>query len=492
MSTIVSRTSSDGKATQRSASAVETQTAPAPGQPLIFPPDFLWGAATAAYQIEGAANEDGRGPSIWDTFSRTPGRVLNGDTGDVAADHYHTYEQDVALMAELGLRAYRFSIAWPRIQADGRGPANPRGLDFYRRLVDRLLDHGIQPWITLYHWDLPQALEDEGGWPSRDVAGRFADYAGLVYEALQDRVTYWTTLNEPWCAAFVGYGSGRHAPGVRDGVRAFRAAHHLLLGHGQAVQAMRAISPRNQIGITLNLYPVAAASNDPADQDAARRIDGLQNRLFLDPVLRDAYPEDVLRHIERVAGLSHLHAEDDALIATPVDMLGVNYYQRHVVAAGVAGHADDPEAGAHPGAEDVLFVPKDGPRTANGWSVDASGLLDLLVWLHRSYPPVPLAVTENGAAFNDYADPEGRVRDGDRVRFLDGHFRAAHQAIAQGVDLRGYFVWSLLDNFEWAEGYSKRFGIVYVDYPTQRRLLKDSAHWYRQVIRRGGLEAAAS
>jgi beta-glucosidase len=487
MSTIATTTGSDGQATQRS--AVDPQPAPVPGALVTFPPDFLWGAATAAYQIEGATREDGRGTSIWDTFSGTPGRVRNGDTGNIAADHYHRFEQDVALMAELGLRAYRFSIAWPRIQPDGRGPALQRGLDFYRRLVDCLLDHGIEPWVTLYHWDLPQVLEDEGGWPNRDLAERFADYAALVYGALYDRVGYWTTLNEPWCSAFVGYASGRHAPGVRDRALAFRAAHHLLLGHGRAVQAMRAISDSNQIGITLNLYPVAAATSEPADLDAARRIDGLQNRLFLDPILRHAYPEDVLQQVEQAAGLDHLDPEDEALIATPIDFLGVNYYQRHVVAAGPAGPAAKPEATEYPTAEDVLFVPQDGPRTANGWSVDASGLLDLLLWLHRSYPPTPLAVTENGAAFNDYADPDGRVHDDERVRFLDGHFRAAHQAIAQGVDLRGYFVWSLLDNFEWAEGYSKRFGIVHVDYPSQRRLLKDSAHWYRDVIQRGGLEA---
>jgi beta-glucosidase len=486
MSTIVSTTGSDGRATQ--GSAVDTQASPAPEQLLTFPPDFIWGAATAAYQIEGAAREDGRGVSIWDTFSRTPGCVRNGDTGDIAADHYHRYQQDAALMAELGLRAYRFSIAWPRIQPEGRGPAREKGLDFYRRLVDCLLDRGIEPWVTLYHWDLPQTLQDEGGWPSRDVAARFADYATLVYGALHDRVKNWTTLNEPFCSAFVGYASGRHAPGIRDGAAAIRAAHHLLLGHGLAVQAMRAISAGNRIGITLNLYPVAAASNDPGDQEAARRIDGIQNRLFLDPVLRDSYPADVLERFEPLSGLDHIHPEDEAIIGTPIDVLGVNYYQRHVVAAGPPGQAAD-EATEYPTAEDVLFVPQDGPRTANGWSVDASGLLDLLVWLHRSYPPVPLAVTENGAAFNDYADPEGRVHDGERVHFLEEHFRAAHQARAQGVDLIGYFVWSLLDNFEWAEGYSKRFGIVYVDYPTQRRLLKDSAHWYRDVIQRGGLEA---
>jgi beta-glucosidase len=458
------------------------------GAAVEFPPKFLWGSATSAYQIEGAVSEDGRGPSIWDTFSHTPGRVHNRDNGDRAADHYHRFGEDVQLMAELGLRAYRFSVAWPRVQPRGRGPANQRGLDFYRRLVDRLLAAGIEPWLTLYHWDLPQALEDAGGWPARATAERFADYAQLVYGALHDRVRYWTTHNEPFCAAFVGYGSGRHAPGRRDGAAAVRAAHHLLLGHGLAMAAMRATNPGNQLGITLNLYPVRPASESAEDAEAARRVDGIQNRLFLDPVLRGAYPGDVLADVERISGLAHLEPGDEAVIAAPIDVLGVNYYQPHVVAA-VPGVDGDPEFGAQfPGVTGVRPVQQDGPRTANGWSVDASGLLDLLTRLHRSYRPVPLVVTENGAAFDDYADPEGDVHDPDRIHFLEGHFRAAHQALEQGVDLRGYFVWSLLDNFEWHEGYSRRFGLVYVDFPTQRRVFKDSARWYRDVIARGGLQ----
>jgi len=466
------------------------QPRPQPVAPagLAFPADFVWGASTASYQIEGATREDGRAPSIWDTFSRTPGKVRNGDTGDRAADHYHRYREDVQLMAELGLRAYRFSVAWPRVQPSGRGPANQRGLDFYNHLVDRLLELGVEPWLTLYHWDLPQALEDQGGWPNRETAERFADYAQLVYGALHDRVRCWTTLNEPFCSAFVGYGSGRHAPGQRDGAQAIRAAHHLLLGHGLAMKAMRAMAPANELAITLNLYPVRAVSSSAEDAEAARHIDGLQNRLFLDPVLRGAYPEDVLADIEPVSGLGHLRAGDEATIAEPIDLLGVNYYQPQWVAAASPGMGGDPDFEAQfPGATDVLPVAQDGPRTATGWSVDAGGLLDVLTWLHRSYPPVPLVVTENGAAFDDYADPEGEVHDPDRVRFLEGHFRAAHEALAQGVDLRGYFVWSLLDNFEWEEGYSRRFGIVYVDYPTQRRVFKDSARWYRDVIARGGL-----
>jgi beta-glucosidase len=455
---------------------------------LTFPPKFIWGAGTAAYQIEGGAFDDGRGPSIWDTFSRTPGKVRNGDTGDRAVDHYHRYDQDVALMAQLGLRAYRFSVAWPRIQPEGRGPANQRGLDYYRRLVDCLLDHDIEPWLTLYHWDLPQALQDEGGWPRRDTAERFADYAALVYDALHDRVRTWATMNEPWCSAFLGYGSGRLAPGVQDPHQAVRAAHHLMLGHGRAIAALRAIDAGNQLGITLDFNPAMPASDDPADVEMATRIDGLRNRIFLDQILRGAYPADVLRDLERFTDLSHLHDGDAAVIGMPIDLLGVNYYNRVLVAGPAPGVAAVPML-EFPGAETAVFPPqRDRPRTARDWPVDPDGLYDLLLRLHREYPPVPLAVTENGAAFNDYADPEGQVHDPDRVSFLEGHFRAAQRAIAAGVDLRGYFVWSLLDNFEWEEGYSKRFGLVYVDYPTQRRVLKDSAYWYRQVIARNGLD----
>ncbi len=475
----------------------QDQPAPRPmpqeGAALQFPPEFLWGCATSAYQIEGAVADDGRGPSIWDTFSHLPGRVHNSDHGDRAADHYHRYDEDVRLMAELGLRVYRFSVAWPRVQPRGRGPANQRGLDFYRRLVDRLLDAGIEPWLTLYHWDLPQALEDDGGWPERDTAERFADYAQVVYGALGDRVRYWTTLNEPFCASLLGYGSGRHAPGRRDGAAAIRAAHHLLLGHGMAMRAMRAMAPDNQLGVTLNLYPVRPFSASAGDAEAARRVDGIQNRLFVDPILLGSYPADVLADLEPVSGLGHLRQGDEALIAAPIDVLGINYYQPYVVSALPPGIGGDPDFEAQfPGLSGVRAVQQDGPRTANGWSVDAGGLLEVLTWLQRSYPRVPLVVTENGAAFDDYANPEGEIHDPERIGFLEGHFRAAHAALAQGVDLRGYFVWSLLDNFEWAEGYSKRFGLVYVDFPSQRRVLKDSARWYREVIARGGLEGHPS
>jgi beta-glucosidase len=472
-----------------------TQQRPAPtaaAGPLQFPKGFRWGAATSAYQVEGATGEDGRGTSIWDKFAKLPGKVHNADSGAVAADHYHRWEQDVSLMAELGLRAYRMSVAWPRIQPDGSGAANQRGLDFYRRLVDRLLEHGIEPWITLYHWDLPQPLEDAGGWPSRALADRFADYAALVYGALHDRVKHWMTMNEPWCSAFLGYAEGVHAPGRQDAPAAVRAAHHLLLGHGRALAAMRAIDPANQLGITLDFYPVTPAADTAADREAARRVDGLRNRLLLDPVLRGSYPQDVLADLAGVTGLEHLRAGDEQIIGGGIDQLGVNYYRRYVVAAAASGVAGDPVPASFPGVDDAVLVPQDRPRTALGWEIDASGLRDVLLWLHRDYPPMSLAVTENGAAGHDYADPEGDVHDPDRVSYLADHVRAAGEAVAQGVDLRGYFVWSLLDNFEWSEGYSKRFGLVYVDYATQRRTPKDSARWYSEVIRRNGLEAADS
>ena len=451
---------------------------------LSFPAGFLWGAATAAYQIEGAAREDGRGTSIWDTFCRTPGKVLNGDTGDTAADHYHRWAEDIALMRQIGLRAYRFSISWPRVQPSGSGRLNQRGLDFYRRLVDALLEAGIQPLVTLYHWDLPQELEDKGGWPNRELAYYFADYAAAVYGALADRVKNWLTINEPWCVAFLGYSAGRHAPGRTEPAAAVRAAHHLLLAHGTALRAMRAVASGGQIGFAPNLYLVIPASDSPADQDAARRIDGLQNRLFLDPVLLGRYPEDVLADLARVTDASWLQPGDEEVIGTPVDLLGVNYYSRWVVSAGTP----DPAPTCWPGSEDVAFAPPEEAVTASGWEIHPNGLYQLLVRLHRDYPRVPLYVTENGAAFDDYVDPEGDVHDTGRIRFIDGHLRAIHRALAEGVDVRGYFVWSLLDNFEWAEGYSKRFGIVYVDYPSQRRVLKDSARWYQEVIARNGLD----
>jgi beta-glucosidase len=453
---------------------------------LTFPQGFLWGAATAAYQIEGAARDDGRGPSIWDTFSRRPGAVVGGHTGDVACDHYHRYRDDVALMADLNLTAYRFSVAWPRIQPDGTGPVEPRGLDFYDRLVDELRAHGIRPVVTLYHWDLPQSLEDRGGWTARETAEAFADYAAIVHARLGDRVELWTTLNEPWCSAYLGYAAGVHAPGRQDPAAAFTAVHHLLLGHGLAVQALRA-GGATSVGITLN--PAAVFPADPSsteDAEAARLVDGLHNRIFLDPLLRGQYPADVLAHVERFTPTTFVRQGDEAITSAAIDVLGVNYYQPTYVAAR-SGAMGNP---MHPGTEGIEFLPPTGHVTDMGWRVEPDTLRDLLERIAGDYPGTPLLVTENGAAYSAGPDAEGsRVADDERIRYLDGHLRAAHAAITAGVDLRGYFVWSLMDNYEWAQGYGKRFGIVHVDYRTQRRLPKDSALWYRDVVRRNGLAA---
>jgi beta-glucosidase len=468
------------------------------GDRLAFPDGFLWGVATAAYQIEGAASEDGRTPSIWDTFSRTPGKVLAGDTGDVAADHYHRYREDVALMADLGVRAYRFSVSWSRVVPGGAGAPNPRGLDFYSRLVDALLERGIQPVLTLYHWDLPQELEDAGGWTARDTAARFAEYTAVVARSLGDRVELWTTLNEPWCSAFLGYGSGVHAPGRIDPAASLCAAHHLLLAHGLAVRALRAELPASaKTSLTLNLAAVRAASDSEADRDAQRRIDGLANRIFLDPVLRGRYPADVVADTAGVTDWSFVEAEDEATIAAPIDALGVNYYTPTLVSAydgtGLRqvedGHA--PGVGSPwPGGDDIEFPRQPGPRTAMGWSIDARGLHELLQRVHGEYPELPLLVTENGAAFDDELDESGAIDDVERVRYLHEHLVAVHRAISDGVPVEGYFLWSLLDNFEWAYGYSKRFGIAFVDFETQRRVLKRSGAWYREVLASGSVPAA--
>ncbi|MEU7825409.1 GH1 family beta-glucosidase [Catellatospora sp. NPDC049133] len=452
----------------------------ASAEALRFPEGFRWGAATAAYQIEGAAAEDGRGPSIWDSFARRDGRVFAGHTGDVACDHYRRYREDVALMAELGIGTYRFSIAWPRVKPDGTGPVNVRGLDFYDRLVDELLAHGIEPMVTLYHWDLPLALQSHGrgGWGDRDTAAYFAEYAAVTASRLADRVGTWTTLNEPWVSAFLGYASGDHAPGHTDNRQAFRAAHHLLLGHGLAAQALRAAGVR-ELSLTLNLARVSPDDpGDPHDVAAAWRVDGVLNRIFLDPVLRGRYPLDMLGLFERFGAAEAIADGDLAVIGAPIDLLGINYYQPALVRAQV-GAAAHP---MYPGSEGVAFLPQPGPVTDMGWTVDPSGLSDLLLRLSKEYPGTPLMVTENGAAYAD-ARAGDRVADPERIAYLDGHLRAVHAALSGGADVRGYLAWSLLDNFEWAFGYDKRFGLVYVDYETQRRFPKDSALWYRDVTR---------
>ncbi|GAA1188450.1 beta-glucosidase [Kitasatospora gansuensis] len=461
-----------------------------------FPSGFAWGAATAAYQIEGAVTENGRTPSIWDTFSHTPGKVAGGDTGDIAVDHFHRFREDVRLMAELGLTSYRFSLSWPRIQPTGRGPAVESGLDFYRALTDELLAHGITPVATLYHWDLPQHLEELGGWPARDTAYRFADYAALAAEALGDRVATWTTLNEPWCSAFLGYGSGVHAPGRTDPADALKAAHHLNLGHGLAVGALRAALPRTaQLAVSLNLHQIRPLTDHPDDLAAARRIDAVGNRVFTGPMLNGGYPADLLADTAHLVDWDTLvQPGDQAEIGRPIDLLGINYYTPTVVSS--AENAKDlPRHDGHgggdqspwPGAEDVAFHLAAGERTAMDWPIDPTGLTDLLLDVHRTHPGLPMLVTENGAAFEDVVGPDGTVDDQDRIAYLHGHLAAVADAVAAGADVRGYYLWSLLDNFEWAYGYAKRFGAVHVDYATLARTPKASARWYAEVIRTGTL-----
>ena len=454
-----------------------------------FPDGFVWGVATAAYQIEGAATEDGRGPSIWDTFSHTPGRTMNGDTGDVASDHYHRWAEDIGHIADLGLGAYRFSVSWPRVQPGGAGPLNRAGIDFYSRLVDRLLDAGVRPVATMYHWDLPQELEDAGGWPARETALRFADYAAGVVGAFGDRVHTWTTLNEPWCSAYLGYASGVHAPGRTEPAAALAAVHHLNLAHGLAGRVVREQAPGAELSVTLNLHVVRPDSDSDADRDAARRIDALANRAFLGPMLDGGYPADLLADTAGVTDWSFVADGDERAAAVPLDVLGVNYYSTGRVRAwdGLSPRsaADGHGSSAHTpwvAADDVDFLPQPGPHTAMGWNIDPGGLTELLLRLHREYPDQPLMVTENGAAFDDVVSPDGAVHDERRLDYLRRHVDAVGAAADQGADVRGYFVWSLLDNFEWGYGYDRRFGIIRVDYDTQKRIWKDSAHWFQRLV----------
>lgn len=469
-----------------------------------FPSSFLWGAATAAFQIEGAHDQDGRTPSIWDTFARVPGAVLDGDTGDAACDHYHRVEEDVDIMASLNLDAYRFSTSWARVRPDGREP-NQRGVDFYARLVDTLLDRGITPWVTLYHWDLPQVLEDAGGWTNRDTAHRFAEYALTLHDALGDRVPYWTTLNEPWCSAFLGYTGGQHAPGRQEGVAGLVAAHHLMLGHGLVVDELRrrGVDGREggQVGITLNLtVPEPFDPTEPADVAASHRVEHLFNRVFLDPILRGSYAEEIHQLTDGLCWRGHpwqsaIRDGDLALIGAPIDVLGVNYY--HGDAASGRPHRDADLLGSrirhpsrettspYPGGEAITFPRRGLPVTGLDWEVQPEGLTDLLVALNDDYDLPAVYVTENGAAYPDVVADDGTVDDPERLAFVAGHLRAVHAAIEKGVDVRGYFVWSLLDNFEWAYGYDQRFGIVHVDYETQQRTPKSSALWYSRVAAQG-------
>jgi beta-glucosidase len=448
-----------------------------------FPAGFVWGAGTSAYQVEGGVHEDGRGESMWDRFAHTPGRVANDEHADVSSDHYHHVDEDIAILAELGLSAYRFSIAWPRIQPDGRGRLNQAGIGFYDRLIDRLLERGIKPCPTLYHWDLPQPLDDAGGWLSRATAERLAEYASACFEAYGDRVDTWFTINEPWVASVLGYRLGLHAPGHRDMRESVVASHHLLLAHGLAVEAFRHNGATGRIGIVLSQSPTFPATRTPEDAAAARGSDGYTNRWYLDPVLKGMYPDDMLRLWEDLVGpLPEIRPEDVATIGTPSDFLGVNYYARRVIGA---GRSDDGLPWrVMPAAPAV-------PRTDTGWEITPDALFEHLVRVRSDYGDVPILITENGAVFFDAPNPEGRTFDVGRSAFLRDHLVAVHRAIEAGVPVEGYFAWSLLDNFEWAEGFRSRFGLVHVDYPSGRRLIKESGRWYAAVAAANAVEEPA-
>ena len=446
---------------------------------LQFPDGFTWGVATSAYQIEGAVGEDGRGESIWDRFSHTPGRIRDGESGDVAVDHYHRWREDIGIMSELGANAYRFSIAWPRLFPEGGGRLNPAGLAFYDRLVDALLEKDIRPFPTLYHWDLPQALEDRGGWRNRSTADWFTDYARTAFERLGDRITTWFTINEPWIVGDHGHFEGKHAPGMRDLRASLIVDHHVLLAHGKAVRAYRESGQDGRIGIVLNLMPTYPATDADEDREAATRSDGFTNRWFLDPLFRGRYPADMIELLEGLVGeLDFIESGDLDLIGSPTDLLGVNYYNWRVIGAGQDRELPFVEV---PSGPEVA-------RSDGGWEIVPERLTDLLVRIRDDYGDIPLAVTENGVIYNDEPGADGRVRDTRRIGFIRDHLRAAHRAIEAGVKLEGYFHWSLLDNFEWAEGYWPRFGLVHVDYRTLKRTIKDSGRYYASVIEANGFD----
>jgi beta-glucosidase len=464
---------------------------PSTGAERAFPNDFLFGVATAAYQIEGAAHEDGRTDSIWDAFSRLPGAVVGGDNGEVACDHYHRFAEDIEIMSDMGIQTYRFSTSWSRVRPDG-GPINEKGLDFYSRLVDELLAKGIKPWLTLYHWDLPQSLEEKGGWTNRDTVARFTEYSLDVHDRLGDRVDAWTTLNEPWCSSFLSYISGEHAPGRQDTTSGLAAAHHLLLAHGRVINELRSRNAALELGITLNLTVADPVDpTDAGDLDAARRVDGQFNRFFTDPIFRGSYPQDVLDDVAQYGFEKFVLPGDLETISAPIDVLGVNYYHGEAVSVRPTAHqmstaapSERPKRTPFPAVDGVYWHPRGLPMTAMGWEVQPEGLTRLLRRIHDEYTgdTVALYVTENGAAYDDIVEADGRVHDADRAEYLRTHLGAVQDAIADGVEVKGYFYWSLMDNFEWAWGYEKRFGLVRVDYDTQERTLKDSAIEYARII----------
>ena len=436
-----------------------------------FSHDFVWGTATAAYQIEGAAADGGRGPSIWDTYAHTPGKTHQGETGDIACDHYRLWSDNVDLIASMGCRSYRFSISWSRMQPSGRGELNPVAVAWYRQLLTALRERGIRPFVTLYHWDLPQPLEDAGGWPSRATAVAFGAYAGLVLEAVGDLADDWITLNEPWCSAFLGYGYGAHAPGHTDIRLAVAAAHHLNLAHGLALEAIRRVAPDVRVGVTNIVTDIVTATDTAEDRAAATRLDIVSNRVFLDPIYLGEYTEGVHAVLDRHGLADVIRAGDEKVIGAPTDFVGLNHYQR-VVAADAPGE----------GPFSLTETPAQPATTSFGWSVIPESLTNVLQRIADAFTALPIYITESGASYDDELAADGTVDDAPRVDYLRRYFDAAAVAIESGVDLRGYFVWSLLDNYEWAEGYSKRFGIVYVDYSTQRRIPKTSAQWYRDTI----------
>ena len=450
---------------------------------IIFPDNFLWGAATASYQIEGAWNKHGKGESTWDRFTHTSGNILNGDTGDVADDHYNRWKKDIGLMKRIGLKAYRFSISWPRVTPAGRGKINQKGLDFYSKLVDGLLDADIAPFITLNHWDIPQALEDEGGWAVRSTAEAFVDYANIVSRTLGDRVKNWITHNEPAVVAWMGYGTGQHAPGLKDYSISMPVSHHLLLSHGWAVPVIRRNSPNAEVGITLNVAWSVAASNSRADLNSVRASDGQWFRWFADPLYGRGYPYDVSEDFKKINALpnemSFVQPGDMDAISAPTDFLGLNYYSRHV------HRVNTPE-----NEPQIVYAKPQTPEnwTEMGWEVFPDGLTGILSRAYFDYQPLKIFLTENGASYSTPPDEKGNVPDELRTQYLRTHFAAAHRAIQAGVPLAGYFVWSLMDNFEWSHGYSQRFGIIWVDYETQKRTLKDSAKWYKNVIKKNGFQ----
>jgi len=445
---------------------------------IQFGPDFTFGVATASYQVEGAVHEGGRGVSIWDTFSHTPGKTFGGQTGDVACDHYHRVDKDLDTMVELGVDSYRFSIDWPRIQPNGTGPANQAGIDFYSHLVDKLLERGITPFATLYHWDLPQALEDKGGWPARDTAYRFADYTDLVAQALGDRVAMWATLNEPWCTAMVGYASGEHAPGLHSPAKAIAAAHHLNLAHGLAVQALRSRTT-GKIGVVLNIHQIYPESDSAEDVQACRTAQAAANWIFSDPMLQGCYDDLTIESMRPHTDWEFVHDGDMDLIHQDLDMVGLNYYFPSTLRA---GKTRSTEPTPWVGAESVEWVAPRPPLTQMGWPIDPHGLTDQITDFHQRYPDVDLVVSENGAAMPDKVSEDGIIHDQDRIDYLDSHIRAVHDALDAGAPVKGYYLWALMDNFEWAHGYSKRFGILHMNYDTLERTWKDSARWYQQFL----------